>query len=137
MTTTLVPYLNFDGNTAEAMEFYRSILGGDLYQQTFAEAGMAKDPAMANRVMHASLTSGSIVIMASDNPGTGPFVPGNNVHLSLNGEAADEAELRIAFDRLAAGGTLTMPLARQFWGDTFGMLTDRFGIHWMMNISKA
>ena len=135
METTLVPYLNFDGQTAEAMKFYQSILGGELNIQTFAEAGMADKPEIADMVMHAHLKNEALNIMASDtNPDhSPPLAAGNNVNLSLNG--SDEAKLTQVFNRLAAGGTVDMPLEKQFWGDTFGMLTDKFGIHWMVNIS--
>ncbi len=135
METTLVPYLNFDGQTAEAMKFYQSILGGELNIQTFAEAGMADNPEIADMVMHAHLKNEALNIMASDtNPDhSPPLAAGNNVNLSLNG--SDEAKLTQVFNRLAAGGTVDMPLEKQFWGDTFGMLTDKFGIHWMVNIS--
>lgn len=137
MNTTLVPYLNFDGQSAEAMQFYQSIFGGELNVQTFAEAGMAAEGELGGRAMHAELKSEAMSIMASDThpEHSLPLVAGNNVHLSLIG--SDESTLRRYFDQLAGGGRIDMPLERQFWGDLFGMLTDKFGVHWMVNISSA
>lgn len=137
MKTTLVPYLNFDGQTAEAMKFYQSMLGGELTMQTFAEAGMADKPEIAERVMHADLKNEAVSFMASDThpDHSQPLAMGNNVHLSMVG--SEEAKLTQYFNKLAEGGTIDMPLEKQFWGDVFGMLTDKFGIHWMVNISAA
>ncbi len=130
----LSPYLNFDGKCAEAMEFYHKIFGGKLDIQRFGDAPMQTPEDQKNRVMHATLTNDIMSFMASDTqPGT-PFNVGNNVHLSLAG--TDEKMLTEIFNKLAAGGTTTMPLAKQFWGDTFGMLTDKFGINWMVNIGS-
>jgi len=134
MTATLSPYLNFDGNTAEAMRFYQSVLGGHLYVQTFGDAGAAQSDAEKNLTMHAALTSDAMTVFASDGrPGQPPFA-GDNVHRSINGN--DTEKLTGYFNGLAAGGKIDMPLAKQFWGDTFGMLTDKFGMHWMVNISS-
>lgn len=136
MNTTLSPYLNFDGQTAEAMRFYQSVLGGELNIQTFGESGMGEDPAVKDRVIHAHLKNDAINLMASDtNPYQSALAQGNNVHLSLNG--SDEGRLTRAFQGLAEGGTVTMPLERQFWGDLFGMVQDRYGINWMVNISPV
>jgi PhnB protein len=134
---TLNSYLNFSGNTQEAMEFYKSVLGGELTIQTFGQAKMAKDPKDENRVMHAALKTDGFVLMASDTmPGKEAEV-GNNVHLSLNGVAGEKDRMTGIFEKLSEGGRVVMPLGEQFWGDTFGMLVDKFGIHWMMNISKS
>jgi PhnB protein len=133
--TKLNPYLNFNGQAREAMEFYKEALGGELTLQTFAEFGMPIAEEKKDEIMHAQLTSGDIVIMASDSGGHSEITFGNNVHLSLVG--SDEAALTDIFNKLSAGGHIDMPLAKQVWGDTFGMFTDKFGQHWMVNISAG
>ena len=133
MNATVSPYLNFNGNTAEAMRFYQSILGGDLNIQTFADAGMAQNDNEKNLTLHAALTSNGITLFASDGRPNAKVVFGDNVHPSLQG--SDSERLTGHFNGLAAGGNVDMPLAKQFWGDTFGMLTDKFGVHWMVNIT--
>lgn len=132
-TVDLNVYLCFRGTCREAMEFYRGVFGGELYISTFGDAPGHSDDATRDLVMHASLSDGAVTFMASDAP-TKPLGTGT-VEISLGG--TDEARMRSMFDALAAGGTVRMPLAEQFWGDTFGSLTDRFGIDWMMNIGKA
>ena len=131
----LVPYLNFNGDCRAAMEFYRDVFDGSLHVQTYGEAH--GDAAHGDRVMHARLESGPIDLMASDThpDHSPPFVAGNSVHLSLIG--TDRDALAAWFAKLADGGKVTMPLEKQFWGDEYGALTDRFGVHWMVNISAA
>lgn len=133
MKTILTPYLNFSGNTAEAMKFYHSVLGGELKMQTFGESGMAKTPEDKGRIIHATLKNDLVMFMASDTMPGQEAKFGDNIHMSLSG--SDSAKLTELFDKLAKGGKVDMPLAKQFWGDTFGMLTDKFGVHWMINIS--
>ncbi len=133
MNPLLNPYLTFNGNAAEAMKFYHSVLGGDLQMQTFDEAKMAKSPEEKNRIIHANLKSESLTIMASDSMMERQAKFGDNVHLSLSGD--DHEKLTSIFNGLAKGGSVDMPLAKQFWGDTYGQLTDRFGVHWMVNIT--
>ena len=133
MSATLSPYLNFNGKTAEAMRFYQSVLGGDLYIQTFGDAGAAQDESMKDLTLHAALTSDAIALYASDGRPGVPVIFGDNVHLSLQGN--DSEKLRGYFEGLSAGGGVDMPLDKQFWGDIFGMLTDKFGVHWMVNIT--
>lgn len=137
MKTTLVPYLSFDGETAEAIKFYQSILGGKLTMQTYGEAFPETPDEQKEKIIHASLTSDAIEIMASDcSPEHGPpIAKGNNVSLSLIG--TDKEKLTEYFDKLAEGGVIEMKLDKQFWGDTFGAVKDKFGIHWMVNISEA
>jgi len=131
---SLNPYLMFDGNAKEAMEFYHDVLGGDLKVQTFGEVPDMPPPAgYEDRVMHAQLDADGVVIMASDPPPGNTVQFGDNVNLSLVG--TDSERLTRVFQDLSEGGKVTMPLARQFWGDTFGAFTDRFGVHWMVNIS--
>lgn len=132
---SIAPYLNFNGETAEAMKYYQSILGGDLYLQTFGEAKMSKSKEDKNLIVHASLRSDPLLIMASDVLPNMEIIFGNNVHLSLMGAHEDEAKLTDVFKRLSTDGKVTMPLEKQFWGDVFGMLTDKFGMHWMINIA--
>jgi PhnB protein len=131
---TLIPYLNFNGNTAEAMKFYQSILGGELKMQTFGEVNMAKDGVDKDKIMHAELKNENINFMASDGRSDVKVAIGDNVHLSLMG--TNENVLTGYFSKLGMGGKVDMPLQKQFWGDTFGTLTDKFGVHWMINISK-
>lgn len=129
---TLNPYLTFPGTAREAMEFYRSALGGELSVSTFAEMG---DPGNEG-VMHAQLTTSTgMTLMASDMaPGTeGTPSPGDAITLSISGGQDDG--LRGVWERLAEGGQVTMPLERQMWGDDFGMLVDRYGMPWMVNIA--
>jgi PhnB protein len=130
--TILNPYLSFRGNAREAMTFYQSVFGGDLRVDTFGDSGMSQDPAEVDLVMHAQLSTPSgLNLMGSDTPARLDLTVGDNVSVSLSGE--DEAELRRYWDGLVAGGTVTMPMERAPWGDTFGMCVDRFGIHWMVN----
>ena len=131
-TATLSPYLTLDGNCKEAMEFYKSCMGGKLTMQTFGAAPMPSDEKMKDKIMHASLENGTLSFMASDSA-IGSPVKGDNVNLSVAGD--DEEGLKKMFHDLSAGGNVTMKLEKQFWGDTFGMFTDKFGIHWMFNIS--
>lgn len=130
MTSRLNPYLSFRDNAREAMEFYQDCLGGKLEINTFGEHG--GEP--ADGVMHSQLeTPLGFVLMGADTPREMPLNPGDNVTISLSGD--DEAELREYFDKLSAGGQVTMPLERQMWGDVFGMIVDKFGVGWMVNIT--
>lgn len=136
MTVRLNPYLAFDGDAREAMTFYHEVLGGELTISTFGEHG-ASDPAHADGVMHAMLeTEAGITLMASDTPPDPTYEHrvGNNISISLSGD--DEALLRGCWEKLSFAGDVTMPLEKQMWGDEFGMVTDRFGITWMVNISQ-
>ncbi len=132
--TTLNPYLTFNGNAAEAMKFYHSILGGELTMQTFGEANMARTPEEKDRIVHAALKNDTLTLMASDGMISQPAKFGDNVSMSIQGQ--DGEKLTEIFNKLAEGGKVNMPLAKQFWGDTYGMLTDKFGIHWMVNIAS-
>lgn len=132
MTSRLNPYLTFDGNAREAMEFYAKSLDGTLFTNTFGDYGET-DPGLADKIMHARLeTPKGFTVMASDAaPGTAVNA-GNTMSVSISGD--DEAELRGYWDNLSDGATITMPLEKQVWGDIFGMCTDRFGVAWMVNI---
>jgi PhnB protein len=132
MTSRLNPYLTFTGNAREAMEFYRDALGGELRINTFGEFGEA-DPALAGKVMHAQLeTEGGLTLMGADTPPGEEHRPGNAITVSLAGDTGDG--LHEAWARLTEGGTVTVPLEKQMWGDEFGQFTDRFGVPWMINI---
>jgi PhnB protein len=135
MASTLNPYINFKDNAREALEFYREALGGEVNISTFGEYGDDSAPE-ANRVMHGQLdTSAGFTLMCSDAPpGMDASVSGGFA-VSLSGD--DEAELRGYWDKLSAGGEVTVPLEKQMWGDTFGMVTDKFGIDWMVNIAGS
>lgn len=135
MTSRLNPYLSFRDNAREAMEFYRSVFGGELNISTFGQFGQEGTP-MADLVMHSQLeTPAGFTLMGADTPPGMDHTPGTNVTISLSGDDADD--LRGWFAGLADGGTVLTPLAVQMWGDEFGMLTDRFGIGWLVNISAA
>jgi PhnB protein len=134
MTSRLNPYITFAGNAREAMEFYRSALGGELATSTFAEFGNAGPD--GDKIMHANLeTPDGFTLMASDTPPGMDAPAGNNIAISLSGDESDK--LRGYWERLTEGAQVTMPLERQVWGDEFGQLTDKFGIQWMVNIAGS
>jgi PhnB protein len=132
MTSRLNPYITFAGNARQAMEFYKSALGGELAMNTFAEFG--NDGPDGDKIMHANLeTPDGFTLMASDTPPGMEEPSGNNIAISLSGD--DNDKLRAYWDQLTEGAKVTMPLERQVWGDEFGQLTDKFGIQWMVNIA--
>ena len=135
MATTLNPYLNFRDGTREVMQFYASVFGGELTLSTFADmGGMGQDESEQGKVMHSQLvTENGMTLMAADVPASMELSP--NGTISLSGD--DETELRGYWDGLSAGGTPVVPLEKAPWGDTFGMLVDRFGITWMVNIAGS
>jgi PhnB protein len=134
MASRLNPYISFRDNARQAMDFYKEVFGGDLNLNTFGEFGAPGTPD-ADKVMHAQLeTDRGFTLMASDTPAGMEYSPGNNISISLSGDDADE--LRRYWEQLSDGGTVTMPLEKQMWGDEFGMCLDRFGIPWMVNISQ-
>jgi PhnB protein len=134
MASRLNPYISFKDTAREAMEFYQSVFGGDLNVSTFGEFG--SEGPEANGVMHAQLESPSgFTLMASDTPPGMPYEPGTSISVSLSGDDGDE--LRGYWDKLSDGGSVTMPLEKQAWGDEFGMVTDKFGIGWMVNIAGS
>jgi PhnB protein len=136
MTTKLNPYLNFKSDTREAMEFYKSVFGGTLNLQTFKDFHASQDPSEDDKIMHSVLEADGITFMASDTPDRMEYQAGHtNFGMSLQGE--DEAELSGYFKKLSAGGSVTMPLEKAAWGDTFGMVTDKFGISWLVNITAT
>ena len=135
MTSRLNPYLSFNGNARDAMEFYRSVFGGELTVSTFGEFGNP-DPAVANKIMHAQLeTDAGYTLMGSDLMPDMPFHPGDTITISLSGDDGDR--LREYWRKLSDGGTVATQLEKQMWGDEFGMCTDRFGVAWLVNISQS
>jgi PhnB protein len=130
MASRLNPCLNFQSGTRQAMEFYRDVFGGELVVNTFGEYG--GEP--ADGVMHAMLeTPAGYTLMASDAPPGESVGQGGPITISISGD--DTEELTGYFEKLSDGGSVIMALERQMWGDTFGMLVDRFGIGWMVNIA--
>ena len=132
--TYLSPYLNFDGNCREAMEFYQSVLGGNLDVNTFGEYFPGESEDRKDKIMHAMLQNDALTLMASDLPPGMEYNVGNHISLSLAG--TDAEQLKKFWDGLSQGGQVTMPLEKQVWGDEFGMFADKFGMNWMINISK-
>ena len=134
------PYLFFDGRCEEALDFYRQAIGAQVTMLMRNKESPEKPPpgmlapGSEEKVMHASFTVGDSLVMASDGFAKGqPEFKG----FSLSLQADDEAEARRLFDALAAGGSVTMPLGKTFWSPAFGMLTDRFGIGWMVQVPPA
>ncbi|MFI7675665.1 VOC family protein [Actinophytocola sp. NPDC049390] len=136
MASRLNPYISFDGNAKQAMEFYEQVFGGTLTLNTYGDidhSGQAPNP---DAIMHGMLeTKSGYTIMAADNAPGQPFNPGDNITVCLSGDDADE--LHGYWDKLADGGTVSVPLEKQMWGDEFGMCVDRFGVGWMVNISVS
>lgn len=134
---TVNPYLNFPGTTEEAFNFYRSVFGGELVGLTrfkdTPEAGRVPENEK-EKIMHVSLPLGNgTTLMATDALESmgHPLKVGNNVHLTLEAESEEEANK--LFTGLSAGGKVTMPMAKTFWGAYFGMVNDKFGVQWMIS----
>lgn len=131
----IIPYLNFNGNAKEALAFYEKALNGKVvYSQTFADANMAQDESMKDKILHAVFEAGSLKFMVSDCPPGVSVSSGDQVSLSLNFHDLETIEK--TFAALADGGQVTMPLQDTFWGARFGMTKDKYGIHWMFNHDK-
>jgi PhnB protein len=140
MAVKLNSYIGFNGEAKSAMEFYKSVFGGEVYSDTFGafkdKGGMPVADEDTDKIMHAYLKGDhGIELMAADAP-TGMLLDsGSQMSLSLSGD--DEALLRGYWDKLSEGGQVIMPLDKAPWGDTFGMLTDQFGMKWMVNIGPV
>ena len=135
MASRLNPYISFEDDARQAMEFYQSVFGGTLALSTFGEFGQADSP-VADKIMHGILeTDNGFTIMAADTPPGMDRNPGDTITVSLSGDDADE--LRGYWDKLSSSGKVSMPLEKQVWGDEFGMCVDQFGIPWMVNITAA
>ena len=134
MPSRLNPYISFPGTARDAMEFYKSVFGGSLTLSTFGELGGEGAPSPDN-IMHGQLeTDRGFTLMGADTPPGTEHQPGNNLAVSLSGDAGDE--LRGYWEKLSGGGAVIVPLEKQMWGDEFGMCADQFGITWMVNIGQ-
>lgn len=134
--TILNPYIQFNGQTAEALDFYKNIFGGEAEVSYFKDVpNMPVTEEQKDQIMHAVLKFNAMQLMFSDAMSEDTQQPSKNISLSLSGD--DEATLTSYFKGLSDGGTVTQPLEIQAWGDLFGMITDRFGVSWMVNISKT
>ena len=135
MPTTLNPYLIFNGNCKEAMNFYNECFGGELTLQTVAESPMASQMPqnLQDAIMHSQLTNGSIVIMASD-MNREKHNDGNGSQLCLL--CSSEDEVKRFFAHLEQGGKVTEPLAKMFWGGYYGSLIDKYGKYWSFNYDE-
>ena len=134
MASRLNPYISFSNNARQAMEFYKTVFGGTLALNTFGEYE-SQDSPNSDGIMHGMLeTDNGFTLMGADTPPGMEYSPGNNMAVSLSGD--DAGELRSYWEKLSEGGTVSLPLEKQMWGDEFGMCVDRFGIPWMVNIAQ-
>lgn len=129
----LNPYINFQGKAREAFEFYQKVLGGELVLLTFNPDGPPKPAGPSDSIMHARLESDGAVIMGSDGSPDYPTTTGDNIAVALGGY--DRERLAKIFDQLGEGGKVKQSLKEESWG-TFGWLEDKFGVNWMLNVSK-
>jgi len=128
----LTPYLNFEGNAEEVLNFYKDALDGEVVMVSrYKDAPMPSDEDWKDKIMHARLKFGKSLIMISDGPKDFKTTFNGNIQLSI--EVEDENKMEEVFNKLAAGGKVTMPLQKQFWGAKFGMLVDKFGTGWMLS----
>jgi PhnB protein len=129
------PYINFNGNCREAIELYKDALGAELlFAQTYGESPM-KGMGADDNIMHCTLQIGSSHIMACDSPEGQPTAAGSNISLAVGSDDVNAADQM--FNKLAEGGSVTMPMQETFWAERFGMLTDKFGVSWMFNCEKT
>ena len=137
-TTTITPYLSFGGRCKEALDFYGQALDAKVCMvMLFNESPDPTPPGMLapdweNKVMHASLRIGGVLIMADDGCGPGKSFEGFSLHLAL----PTTAEVERAFAALSEDGTIKMPLGKTFWSPCFGMVTDRFGVAWFISLAE-
>jgi PhnB protein len=139
ISTTITPYLTFSGHCEEALEFYRKALGAEVEMvMRFNESPEPPPPGMLQqgfekKIMHASFRVRGVPLMASDGCGDTSKFDGFRLSLAV----PNEAEARRAFNALADGGSVQMPLGKTFWSPCFGMVTDRFGLGWMVTVPQA
>ena len=133
----LITYLTFNGNCREAMSFYRSCLGGKLYLQTVGESPMADDlpENLKDFILQGYLKNGALMLMATDMVGEEGLRRGNSTAIMI--ECSSEEEMKLFYDRLAAGGEPTDPIDTTHWGALFGGLTDRYGNRWLLNFDQS
>ncbi|MEU4090402.1 VOC family protein [Streptomyces aureus] len=136
MGNRLNPYISFAGNARQALTFYRGVFGGELVIHEFGMFGSEAPPGFADKVMHGMVEApNGFCLMGADVPPGMERRVGNNISVSLSGDDAEQ--LRGFWAKLSAEGTVSVPLEKQMWGDTFGMCTDQFGVDWMVNITKS
>jgi PhnB protein len=128
------PYIFFRGNCREAMDFYQNVFGGELNVQSYKDVNMPMEGLAEDSLMHASLTGGTVEIMGSDTAQASDKAA--KVTISVMGQDEDEAKLRAVFDALSEGIEVKYPLKKEYWGDIFGSLTDKYGVDWMVNIAQ-
>ena len=135
MTANLNPYLNFRGTAREALSFYQSVFGGEQRVSTFRDYGMPVAEGEEDLLMHGQLQGPNApLLMVSDVPSHMTYTPGENTFsVSLSGD--DETLLTRWWNALSEGAEVAQPLEKAPWGDSFGMLTDRFGVSWLINIA--
>lgn len=132
--STLNPYISFKDSARQALEFYQTVFGGELSIDTFASYEMGQDPSENHLVMHGQLeTPEGFTLMAADTPSSMTYVKPAGIAVSVSGD--ENALLEGYWNALADGGDVTMPLDTPPWGGRFGMLTDRFGIDWLISIN--
>ena len=132
---TLTPYLHFEGQAEEALNFYKNVFSGEIAMTSrYGDSPMPVDDDWKNKLMHARLKFGNSEIFLSDGPKGYHSSKDGNIQLSV--DVPDENKIGELFNKMAEGGQVTMPLADQFWGAKFGMLKDKFGIGWMFNCEK-
>jgi len=128
------PYITFEGNCEEAVNYYKDCMNGEvLYIQHYGDSPMAAE-GMNDKVLHTTLKIGESHIMACDNMPGQPSASGSNISLAVG--TNDTAQAETMFNKLAEGGQITMPMQKTFWAESFGMLTDKFGVNWMFNCDK-
>jgi PhnB protein len=133
MASRLNPYISFADNARQAMDFYKGVFGGTLTSNTFGEYGM--EGPEADKIMHSQLeTDAGFTLMVADTPSGMQRTEGNNVTISLSGD--DSEELHGYWDKLSEGGTISVPMEKQMWGDEFGQCVDKFGVGWLVNIAQ-
>jgi len=135
---SLTPYIHYVDNAAEALEFYKGIFGGEAKISKFGEFGTPDTDPSHDLIMHADFEFAGMRLFLSDSlPMGGVKQGGENIELALSGSAEDEAELRKYFDALAVGGKIKEPFEKAPWGAMFGMLVDKYGVQWMVNVDQA
>ncbi|TXK40791.1 VOC family protein [Nonomuraea sp. C10] len=136
MSVKSVTHLNFRGDARPALEFYRSVFGGELTAVTYEDAGNVRNPAEADQVMWGQVIAGDgFHVMAYDVPAGMPWDRGeNSFFVSLRGETAEE--VTTYWEKLSAGATVARPLAPAEWAPLYGMLTDRFGVVWVLDVAS-
>lgn len=138
-------YLNFQGKTEAAFNFYKSVFGGEFamlsrYGDMPSSEGVTLSEADKNLVLHVSLPINEFtILMGSDTrdqfcaQNSTVFTQGTNHYISINLDASEQAEAKRLFDALAINGQIEMPLEKTFWGALYGAFTDQFGVKWMVN----